>query len=109
MDELTAAEARQRIARWVEEGQRLLGQVLPELLEELGRLRRRADELEQANARLRQELTELQHTLHGLRLENQVLRRERSEIEDGLARLVAHTSQMLAPMNEMLARFRPEA
>jgi hypothetical protein len=108
MDELNASEARHRVERWAEEGQHLLGRVLPALLEQHDRLRARADDAEQANERLRQELTELQRELHTLRVENQLFRKDQTEIRDVFAKLVDHTSQMLKPMNEILQKLQPE-
>lgn len=108
MDELNAAEARQRVERWAEEGQHLLGRVLPSLLEQHDRLRARVEEAEQANERLRQELTELQREVHTLRVENQIFKKEQTEIREVFAKLVEHTSSMLKPMNEILQKLQPE-
>jgi hypothetical protein len=108
MDELNATEARQRVERWADEGQHLLGRVLPGLLEQHDRLRARAEDAEQANEKLRQELADLQRELHTLRVENQLYRKEQTEIRDVFSKLVEHTSQMLKPMNEILHKLQPE-
>jgi predicted nuclease with TOPRIM domain len=108
MDELNTTEARQRVERWADEGQHLLGRVLPGLLEQHDRLRSRAEEAEQVNERLRQELTELQRELHTLRVENQMFKKDQTEVRDVFAKLVEHTSQMLKPMNEILQKLQPE-
>jgi hypothetical protein len=108
MDDLNAAEARQRLERWAEEGQHLLGRVLPALLEQHDRLRARAEDAEQVTERLRRELTELERELHTLRVENQLYRKDQAEIRDVFARLVEHTSQMLTPMNEILRKLQPD-
>ena len=76
-DETAPVETREQVARWIEQGQKVLG-TLPAMLEQNERSRARAAEVETEIERLRHEVAEL-------RRENQQLRAERDEIADAFA------------------------
>jgi ElaB/YqjD/DUF883 family membrane-anchored ribosome-binding protein len=92
MDALAVEEARQRLARWLEDGRSVLG-VVPWLFEENERLRAAADAADRECARLRQEL-------EALRAETNFLIDERGEI----AELIAEGLNKV--MNDALRRLR---
>jgi uncharacterized coiled-coil DUF342 family protein len=95
MESVETVETRQRVAKWLEEGQQIVN-LLPALHEERGRLRARAEAAEREAERLRQELA-------GVRGENQAYRVERDEIGEALTKLM---NEMLASVNEVVQRFR---
>ena len=92
MDAFTVDEARQRLTRWIEDGQSVLG-VVPWLFEENARLRAANEAVELECARLRQELD-------ALRAETEFLIGERGEI----AELIADGLNKV--MNDALQRLR---
>lgn len=91
METTLTPDARQRVMKWIGEGQNLLT-LLPGLLEESERLRGRAETLEQECERLRQE--------------NAALRKEQEELVAAFGKLMA---EMLRPMNEMMQKIRGTA
>jgi hypothetical protein len=92
MDAFAVEDARQRLARWIEDGQSVLG-VVPWLFEEHERLRHVADAAERECARLRQELD-------ALRAETDFLIDERGEIAEMIA------AGLNKVMNDALQRLR---
>lgn len=91
METTLTPDARQRVVKWIGEGQNLLT-LLPGLLEESERLRGRAETLEQECERLRQE--------------NAALRKEQEDLVAAFGKLMA---EMLRPMNEMMQKIRGTA
>jgi hypothetical protein len=92
MQEWAVDEARQRLARWIEDGQSVLS-VVPWLFEEHQRLRIAAEAAERECARLREDLA-------ALRAETNFLIDERGEI----AELIAEGLNKV--MNDALQRLR---
>ena len=88
MTSVANAEVRERVIRWIEEGQSLLG-ILLGFLYEHERARKRADAAEAECDRLREEVDQL-------RAETERYRSERVELADSLAQFT----------NEVLARLR---
>jgi chromosome segregation ATPase len=92
MDHAAVAEARARIARWIEDGQGVLG-TLPGFFDEHERMRSAAETAERECARLREEL-------QALRLQNEALRSDREEIAESIAEGLNRV------MNDALRRLR---
>ena len=92
MDAFAVKEARQRVARWVEDGQSVLSAV-PWLFDENERLRSAAEASERECARLR-------HELDSLRAETEFLIDEQGEIAEMIA------AGLNKVMNEALQRLR---
>jgi hypothetical protein len=88
MEGITATETRQRVIKWIEEGQYLVG-LVQGLLEENGQLG--------AGARVLEQECEM------LRLENGRLQREREEIVGAFSKLM---TELLRPMDEMMQKLR---
>jgi chromosome segregation ATPase len=111
MTESGASEARQQIERWIEESQLLLGRTIPSVLEDNQRLRDKTfaaeedcDRMREEIAGLRRELGALQSELEALRDQHEYLRGERASVGESLTRAVHHMSQMMQPINEMVAK-----
>lgn len=88
MQSAGVADPRQRIMKFVEEGQTLFG-LLPGLLDETERLRAKVEAMEQECEQLRQQ--------------NAGLRKEQEEVIAAFGGLMG---EMLQPMNEMMQRVR---
>ena len=92
MNAFAVEEVRQRVARWVEDGQSVLGAV-PWLFDENERLRTAAEASERECARLR-------HELDSLRAETEFLIDDQGEIAEMIA------AGLNKVMNEALQRLR---
>lgn len=90
MTNVSVGEVRERLIRWVEEGQSLLG-VLLGFLYEYERLKKAADTAERECERLREEVSRLQ-------TETARYRSEHAEVADSVSKF----------MNELLLRLRPQ-
>ncbi len=105
------AETKQQVERWIEESQYLLGRVIPSVFDENQRLREKAVSAEQDCDRmrdeigaLRREINELHAELNQLRGQHDYLRGEQAAIAEALTRAVHHMTQMMQPINEMVAK-----
>jgi chromosome segregation ATPase len=113
MTENVASEARQQIERWIEESQRLLGRMLPSMLEDNQRLRDKVvtaeqdcDRMQEEIASLRRELGTLQSELEVLRGQHDYLRGEQAAVGESLTRALHHLGQMMQPINEMMTKLQ---
>lgn len=93
MDEAAAAQVRDRVGRWAEEGREVLA-VLPQVLEAADKgLNARSEQAEMERLRkevgeLRKDVVEFQRVVEELRRENQQLRAEKDEVGQAFARLM---------------------
>ena len=99
MDAIPVQEARLRIARWIEDGEAVLG-VLPGFFDEHQRLRDTLAAAERETGELRRELGEAREHIGALRAEIDGLRREREEVAEAVA------ESMNRLMNDALHRLR---
>lgn len=104
MGDMGPGEDRQRIDRWIEESQNLLGRLLPTLLDDRERLRSKVEAAEQECERLRGELGERQREIAELRSEIENFRSERAAVAEAFSSLVDHLGQMQKPLHEMVRR-----
>jgi chromosome segregation ATPase len=111
MSIMETTEARQQIERWIEESQLLLGRTIPSVLEDNQRLRDKlvsaeesSDRMRDEIAALRRDLGTLQSELEGLRGQHEYLKAEQTAVAEALSRAVHHMSQMVQPINEMVAK-----
>lgn len=88
MEMITEADIRQRVIKWIDEGQFLAGR-LRGLLEEIERLKAGVTLVEKECERLRQE--------------NGELRKEQEELVGGIGKLMA---ELVRPMNELMQKIR---
>jgi chromosome segregation ATPase len=111
MSVMETTEARQQIERWIEESQLLLGRTIPSVLEDNQRLRDKLASAEESSDRMRDEIAALrrdlgtlQSELEGLRSQHEYLKAEQTAVAEALSRAVHHMSQMVQPINEMVAK-----
>lgn len=104
MDHAAVREARQRIARWIEDGQSVLG-VLPGFFDDHEQMREGLEAADRECARLREELA-------AARNESLALRTEREELaealSDGLNRVMNEALQRLRTPVKASAEMRPQ-
>ncbi len=103
-------EDRQRIDRWIEESQYLIGRVVPGLLDDRERLKGRVEATEQECERLRQEIAELRKEISDLQSETQYFRNERAAIAEALGVVLEHVGDIQKPLHEACRRLQvPQA
>jgi archaellum component FlaC len=106
MGDVDVAEERQRVTRWIEESQYLIGRIVPGLLDDRDRLRSRAEGAEQEADRLRQEVHELRKEIADLQSEKEFVRNEQVTMTEAFGKVMEHLSQMHEPLNEVMRRLR---
>ena len=106
MSESESVENRQRLEQWLEDGQFMMGRVVPALVEERDRLRARAEAAEEDCARMRQELNELHKIITDLHSERQYIRQEHSVISDTIGTLLAQIGDLQRPLHDVQRRLQ---
>ena len=106
MGDVDVAEERQRVTRWIEESQYLIGRIVPGLLDDRDRFRSRAESAEQEADRLRQEVHELRKEIADLQSEKEYVRNEQVTMTEAFTKVMEHLSQMHEPLNEVMRRLR---
>ena len=98
MEQILVAEARERVDRWIEEGQYLTSRLLPGLLQEHERLRNGVEAAEREMEKLRNDINGLRKEMTGLRNENQYFRTNRAETAEACGKIA---NQIVHLLNEM--------
>jgi hypothetical protein len=106
MEGIEALEDRQRVDRWLEESQYLIGRLVPAYLDDRDRVRSRLDVVEQDNERLRTELTEARREASELRGELEFHRSERASVANSFGAIVEHLAALQRPMEDISRRIQ---
>jgi hypothetical protein len=101
MEGMEGLEDRQRVDRWLEESQYLIGRMIPAYLDDRDRVRGRLDASEHDNERLRGELTEARREIAELRAELEFLRSERASVAESFNTIVEHLTALQKPVNDI--------
>jgi hypothetical protein len=104
MEGIEGLEDRQRIDRWLEESQYLIGRVVPNYLDDRDRVRARLDVVEQDNERLRTELGEARREIAELRGDVEFHRTERASVADSFGAILEHLAALQKPVNDVSRR-----
>ena len=97
-------EDRQRVDRWIEESQYLIGRMIPAYLDDRERMRGRLENSEHDLERMRAELTEARRENSELRAELEFLRSERANMAESFSTIVEHLAIVQKPVNDVLRR-----
>jgi hypothetical protein len=97
-------EDRQRVDRWLEESQYLLGRLIPGYLDDRDRLRVRLVSAEAEADRLRQEIEALRRDLAGLQGELQYQRSEQTAAAEAFASVLNQLTELQKPLGEVHRR-----
>lgn len=97
-------EDRQRVDRWLEESQYLMGRIIPGYLDDRDRVRGRLEAVEQDNERLKNELVEARREIAELRGELEFHRAERTSLADAFNTVVEHLAALQKPVNDIARR-----
>jgi hypothetical protein len=106
MEGIEGLEDRQRVDRWLEESQYLIGRLVPAYLDDRDRARSRLDVVEQDNERLRTELAEVRREATELRTELEVHRSERASVADSFGAIVEHLAALQRPISDISRRIQ---
>jgi hypothetical protein len=104
MEGIEGLEDRQRVNRWLEESQYLIGRLVPAYLDDRDRTRSRLDVVEQDNERLRTELAEARREVAELRADLEFHRSERASVADSFGAIVEHLAALQKPANDISRR-----
>lgn len=104
MEGIEGLEDRQRVDRWLEESQYLIGRLVPAYLDDRDRVRSRLDLVEQDNERLRTELAEARREAAELRGELEFHRSERASVADSFGAIVEHLAALQRPISDISRR-----
>jgi hypothetical protein len=104
MEGIEGLEDRQRVDRWLEESQYLIGRIVPNYLDDRDRVRARLDVVEQDNERLRTELGEARREIAELRGDIELHRTERASMTDSFSAIVEHLTALQKPINDVSRR-----
>lgn len=106
MGESETIEDRQRLERWLDEGQYMLGRIVPSLVEERDRLKARAEAAEDECGRLRHEILELRKVINDLNGEGQYLRQEQAAIAESVGALMGQLAELQRPLHDVHRRIQ---
>jgi hypothetical protein len=104
MEGIEGLENRQRVDRWLEESQYLIGRLVPAYLEDRDRVRARLEVVEQDNERLRTELAEARREVTELRGDLEFHRAERVGIAYAFNAIVEHLAAVQKPVTDVTRR-----
>jgi hypothetical protein len=104
MEGIEGLEDRQRVDRWLEESQYLIGRLVPAYLDDRDRVRARLEVVEQDNERLRTELAEARREATELRGELEFHRAERASVADSFGAIVEHLAALQRPISDISRR-----
>lgn len=106
MEGIEGLEDRQRVDRWLEESQYLMGRLVPAYLDDRDRVRSRLEVVEQDNERLRTELAEARREATELRGELEFHRSERASVADSFGAIVEHLAALQRPLGDISRRMQ---
>jgi hypothetical protein len=101
-----ALEDRQRVDRWIEESQYLIGRIIPGLMDDRERLKGKFDAAEHECLKLRHEVGELRKQVSDLQSETQYFRNEHMAMAEMLREVIEHVGQVQKPLNDVFRRLQ---
>ena len=99
-------EDRQRVDRWLEESQYLLGRLIPGYIDDRERLKTRLDASEGDCDRLRHEVENLRREVGSLIAELQYHRNEQASTAEAFAAVLGQLSDLQKPLNDVHRRLQ---
>jgi hypothetical protein len=106
MEETHIVDDRQRVDRWLEESQYLMGRLIPGFLDDRERLKVRLEQTEEECSRMRMEILELRKEVQGLQGDVQFYRSEQAAAVDTMAGVMDTLGQLQRPLGELYRRMQ---
>jgi hypothetical protein len=106
MEETHIVDDRQRVDRWLEESQYLMGRLIPGFLDDRERLKAKLEQTEQECSRMRMELLELRKEIQGLQGDVQFYKSEQGAAVDTMAGVMETLSQLQRPVADLYRRLQ---
>jgi hypothetical protein len=106
MEETHIVDDRQRVDRWLEESQYLMGRLIPGFLDDRERLKTKLEQTEQEADRMRMEILELRKELQGLQGDVTFYKGELSAAVDTMAGVMETLSQLQRPVGDLYRRLQ---
>jgi hypothetical protein len=100
-------EDRQRVDRWLEESQYLIGRMIPAYLDDRDRAHARLESVEHENEQLRLELAEARREIAELRGDLEFHRGERARFAESFHAIVDHLTGLQGPVHDIASRLQP--
>jgi hypothetical protein len=100
---------RQRVDRWLEESQYLIGRIIPAYLDDRDRVRTRVESIDQDNERLRIELADARREIADLQTDLDFHRSERTRLGEVFHSMVEHLTALQGPVREIASRLDSQA
>jgi chromosome segregation ATPase len=104
MEDIGGLEDRQRVDRWLEESEYLMGRIIPAYLDDCARVRARLEVAEQDNERLRTELSEARREIAELHGDLEFHRTERASMAESFGAIVEHMAALQKPIDDIARR-----
>lgn len=106
MEETHIVDDRQRVDRWLEESQYLMGRLIPGFLDDRERLKVKLEQTEQECSRMRMEILELRKEVQGLQGDVQFYKTEQATAVDTMAGVMETLSQLQRPLGDLHRRLQ---
>ena len=106
MEGIEGLDDRQRVDRWLEESQYLIGRMIPAYLDDRDRVRTCLETVERDNERLRIEVADARREIAELRADLELHRIERTRIADSFHTIVEHLNALQGPVSDIAARLQ---
>jgi hypothetical protein len=104
--EVMVVDDRERVERWVEDSQYVIGRLIPGLLQDRDRWRTKAEAAEQEIDRLRSEVAAVRKEIAEREAERQLVRAEQAVIAEAFGRAMEHLTHMQQPLTDIVKRLQ---
>lgn len=102
--EIIVVNDRERVERWVEDSQYVIGRLIPGLLEDRERWRTKAEQAEQESDRLRLEVATMRREIAEREAERQHIGNEQAAIAEAFKSAMEHLTRLQQPLNDVVHR-----
>jgi hypothetical protein len=106
MEETHIVDDRQRVDRWLEESQYLMGRLIPGFLDDRERLKTKLEQVEEECSRMRMEILELRKEVQGLQGDVHFYKTEQAAAVDTMAGVMDTLGQLQRPLGDLYRRLQ---
>lgn len=106
MEETHIVDDRQRVDRWLEESQYLMGRLIPGFLDDRERLKTKLEQTEEECSRMRMEILELRKEVQGLQGDVHFYKTEQAAAVDTMAGVMDTLGHLQRPLGDLYRRLQ---